>query len=88
MKALLRTCVLTAALTLSALAMAGHANADTNGTCRVLCTNPTTHTSTFVSVFTTSSQCCSSSFNPCPAGSNPGLKTFTPLSGGPQRCAA
>jgi hypothetical protein len=40
-----------------------------------------------VTVFTTDTQCCSDSFNPCPAGYTPGPRSFTPLGGGARRCA-
>ncbi len=81
MKTLLRTTAFAAALALCALAMTGHASADTNGYCRVTCTSPT-HGTTLVSVGTTESQCCSSSFNPCPSGYTPEGKAFVPVGAG------
>jgi hypothetical protein len=88
MKSLLRALALTAVLVLSTFVMSHHANADTLGSCQVLCTNPTTHMFTAVTVTTTESQCCSESFNPCPAGYNPGARSFAPLGGPRRRCAA
>lgn len=86
MKPLLRACALTAALAISLLGMTRHASADTNGYCRATCTSPG-HMTTLVSVGTTESQCCSFSFNPCPAGYTPEGKAFVPLGAGhPMLC--
>lgn len=87
MKTLLRTFALTAALALTAFATTGHA-VTTNGNCHLVCLNPTTHMGSTLVVLTTEAQCCSSSFNPCPAGSSPTAVSFQPLGGRLQRCAA
>jgi len=81
MKTLLRISALAAALALSAFATTGHAVV--NGTCYVSCYNPTTHKSTLTTSPVTLAACCSRTFNPCPAGSNPGIPTYLPPTGGP-----
>ncbi len=87
MKILFRTSALAAALALSAFAMTGQA-VTTNGNCHIVCLNPTTHMGSSIVVYTTETQCCSSSFNPCPAGTNPTAVSFQPLGGRLERCAA
>ncbi|HEX4498536.1 MAG TPA: hypothetical protein VIE43_22860 [Thermoanaerobaculia bacterium] len=81
MKTLLRTLAVTAALALSAFAMTGHAAVNVNGTCEVVCFNSTTHMGSVVTVSSTETQCCSSTFDPCPAGSSPLTRNFTYLGG-------
>lgn len=85
MKTLLRTSALAAALSLSALA-AGHAIV-TYGTCTTYCTDPTTHTLSTVTWYTTESQCCGGSVNPCPAGDTRGGGSFQPTNGFARLCA-
>jgi hypothetical protein len=87
MKTLFRTSALAAALALSVFAMTGHAIV-TYGTCRTFCSNPTTHTLTQVSWYTTQSQCCNGSVNPCPPGTTPGGASFQPTSGFAVLCPA
>jgi hypothetical protein len=83
MKTLIRSSALAAALSLSVLA-AGHGIV-TNGNCHILCFNSTTHMGSSVTVFTSETQCCSTAFNPCPAGTSPLTRTFAP-NGAPQLC--
>jgi hypothetical protein len=88
MKTLLRATALTTALALSLFAMTGHAAiSSTSGICHTVCINPTTHTFTTVNWSTTEQECCSGTFNPCPAGSNPGAVSFQPTGGSTRRCA-
>lgn len=87
MKTLFRASALAAALVVSLFATTSHVNADTSGNCHVICINSTTHAFTSITYFTTESACCSGSFNPCPAGSTPGARSFQPLNGSLQRCA-
>jgi hypothetical protein len=87
MKNLLRASALTFALGLSALAMTGHAIALT-GFCTVFCYDPSTQTILQAGGTTTSAQCCSASYNPCPPGTNRGGSTFQPDFGPERLCAA
>jgi len=82
-KTLFRTFALAAALALSAFAMTGHAVV--NVTCDIVCIN-STHMGSVVTVYTTETQCCSSTFNPCPAGTSPYTRSFAPPGGGLQHC--
>jgi hypothetical protein len=84
MKTLIRTLAVTAALALSAFAMTGHAAA--NDTCEIVCVNSTTLMRSVVTVSATEAQCCSSTFNPCPAGTSPSIRNFAPPGGGLQHC--
>jgi hypothetical protein len=84
MKNLLRTSALAAVLGLTALATS-HAIV-TNGICKTFCTNPATHTFSQVSWYTTETQCCNGSVNPCPAGTTPGGSSFQPTSGFARLC--
>ncbi|HEX4498534.1 MAG TPA: hypothetical protein VIE43_22850 [Thermoanaerobaculia bacterium] len=84
MKTLIRTASLTAALALSAFAMTGHAAV--NDTCDVVCIYPTNPTRFVVTVSTTEAECCSMSFNPCPAGTSPYTRSFAPPNGALQHC--
>ena len=88
MKTLLRTCALAAALVLSAFATTHHAAAAVSGTCSVICYKPNaTPALLTVNTVTTDTQCCSSSYNPCPAGYSLVSRSFAPSgSSSPQRC--
>ncbi|HEY0555283.1 MAG TPA: hypothetical protein VGG20_13550 [Thermoanaerobaculia bacterium] len=86
MKTLLRTSALAAALSLSALAASHAFVTPSYGTCKTFCTNPATHTFSQVSWYTTETQCCNGSVNPCPAGTTPGGSSFQPTSGFARLC--
>jgi hypothetical protein len=84
MKTLLRPLGLMAALALAVFTMAGSASS-AFGTCTTLCLVSGTHTFTRVVVQTSESQCCSSSYDPCPPGSTKSVSTFSG-SGFPMIC--
>ena len=83
-KTLLRTSALAAALALSAFAMTGHAVG--SPTCDIVCVNSTTLMRSVVTVSAPETLCCSTSFNPCPAGTSPLLRSFALPGGGLQHC--
>ncbi len=85
MKTLLRTTALAATLALSVFAMTGHAIVS-YGTCSTFCYDPSTHTLTQVSWYTTESICCNGTVNPCPPGTNPGGSSFQPNGGFARLC--
>ncbi|HEX3553505.1 MAG TPA: hypothetical protein VIA62_09780 [Thermoanaerobaculia bacterium] len=83
MKTFLRTSGLVAALAVASFASA-RATFSQIGTCRTTCINSTTRT--VVSWSSTEADCCSETFNPCPAGSTPTAYSFYPSSGVPVFC--
>ena len=66
MKTLLRTSGLVAVLGFTALTAGSAAQ---YAACQTSCANFSAHTFTVVTTYPTESQCCSGTYNPCPAGS-------------------
>jgi hypothetical protein len=81
MKNLLRTSGFVAVLVFTVLTAGSAALPPQYVTCHAYCSNFSTHTFYQANWQSTVSECCSGTFNPCPAGSTQGSHTYTTADG-------
>jgi hypothetical protein len=81
MKTLLRTSGLAAVLAFAAFTAGSAAFPPQYVTCHAFCSNFSTHSFYQASWQSTVSECCSGTFNPCPAGYSQGSHTYTTAGG-------